>query len=307
MSLYEKASFLLYGHTGHVFSIAHTSAGTICSGSSDHSVRTWDIEETICDRVLLGHEGTVGTLSKLGTQLVSGATDGQIIIWDTRSANARVKQVHAHNSDVNCIDNIDEHTFVSGSSDMSLKIWDVRKLPESKESEFAGYMSFRTDDSENRISSSHGTVYAVRVGQVAGKRCFFTCCRNGVVSAIDEDGISVLQYEGHYNDATACGVSNKKLITGSSDKTVRIFDMESGKCEKTFTELHSGPVRAIHVKKDVFYSASNDGTIKEVDLETNTVTKTIERWGMQVQAVHSFNDTLYCGCDEEVIRAFSLK
>jgi len=77
---------ILQGHTGAVRSVALTSDGRrVVSGSSDGSVRLWEIESAIERAVLRGHEGAVNgvAVSSDGLRIVSASQDKTVRIWDT--------------------------------------------------------------------------------------------------------------------------------------------------------------------------------------------------------------------------------
>lgn len=52
------------------------------SGSSDNTIRLWDIEYGTCLRVLEGHEELVRCIKFDNKRIVSGAYDGSVIIYD---------------------------------------------------------------------------------------------------------------------------------------------------------------------------------------------------------------------------------
>lgn len=67
------------------------------------------------------------------------------------------------------------------------------------------------------------------------------------------------------------------VVTGSRDKTIRIWDCQTGQCLKTLTG-HDNWIRALvfHPTGKFLLSASDDKTIRIWDLTTGRCTKTIE-------------------------------
>ena len=58
----------------------------VVSGSSDNTIRLWDIECGACLRVLEGHEELVRCIRFDSKRIVSGAYDGKIKVWDLQAA-----------------------------------------------------------------------------------------------------------------------------------------------------------------------------------------------------------------------------
>src|SRR6267378_3231213 len=84
---------VLKGHTDSVNSVAFSSDGTqIVSGSSDQSVRVWDVSTRAEVKLLMGHTGNVKSVafSSDGMQIVSGSSDQSVRVWDA-STLAEVK------------------------------------------------------------------------------------------------------------------------------------------------------------------------------------------------------------------------
>ena len=75
---------------------------------------------------------------------------------------------------------------------------------------------------------------------------------------------------GHTNSVTAVAVTpdGRRLVTGSGDKTAKLWDIETGRCLQTFIG-HAGWVNAVAVTPDgsKIITASNDHTVKFWDLE----------------------------------------
>ena len=80
---------VLEGHTNYVMSVAFNHDGTkIVSGSSDNTIRVWNVDTGECIVTLEGHEGylrssveSVG-FNRDGTKIVSGSYDGTIRVWE---------------------------------------------------------------------------------------------------------------------------------------------------------------------------------------------------------------------------------
>jgi WD40 repeat protein len=78
----------LQGHTDYTCSIdASDSSNVALSGSSDHSMRLWDLRTGQCVRVMEGHEGDVYSVSMDSAckTAVSGSDDNTVKLWDLGS------------------------------------------------------------------------------------------------------------------------------------------------------------------------------------------------------------------------------
>jgi WD40 repeat protein len=142
----------LSGHSGAVMCLGSApggQAGTVFSGSVDHTIGRWDIHAGVLTARLGAEAGghsrsvhclTVAHATPLGEQaLFTGSRDHTIRIWDMRS-NACEHALVGHVGSVTCID-ADGWRLASGggynrgaddeeilSVDSSLRLWDLRKL-----------------------------------------------------------------------------------------------------------------------------------------------------------------------------------
>ncbi len=60
------------------------------------------------------------------------------------------------------------------------------------------------------------------------------------------------------------------LVTGSQDKTVRLWDITAGKLTNTL-QGHTNTVRCLHFDQDKIISGSDDGTCKIYNLVAGEV------------------------------------
>ena len=96
--------------------------GYLVSGSSDRTIKIWNLEDGTVKRTLTGHYKYVFALKELENRdLVSGSADEAIKIWDTE--NGTVKQEMKTGSGVNSFEVLHNGDLIS-ASDQSIIIWD---------------------------------------------------------------------------------------------------------------------------------------------------------------------------------------
>jgi WD40 repeat protein len=134
-----------FQHPNLVDAVAFNSAGTqLATGCHDGSVRIWDIAKGMVLKEIKAHAITVPTPQPAavyclawtsdGKQVISGGLDGSAKLWDA-TAGTLVKEFKAYNEKdspkghreaVFCVAlSPDGKTLATGSSDHSVKLWNV--------------------------------------------------------------------------------------------------------------------------------------------------------------------------------------
>lgn len=82
---------------------------------------------------LQGHSGPIPCVKFLNSNfLIAGSFDSMVSIWDLENPSMAIKMHQLHGGDVLCMDVYpdNQNIFLTGSSDLSCKIWDIRiKMP----------------------------------------------------------------------------------------------------------------------------------------------------------------------------------
>ena len=118
------------GHEQDIYSLDFASNGRhIASGSGDHSVRVWDIQENREILNLMIEDGvTTVAISPGGDYVAAGSLDRSVRVWDIRSGHliARLDGIDGHKDSVYSVAfGPDGETLVSGSLDKTIKMWQL--------------------------------------------------------------------------------------------------------------------------------------------------------------------------------------
>lgn len=124
----------LKGGLGPVLTLAAMPHNRLASGTTDCTVRVWDLTAGTCVGVLEGHEFPAFALEMLPRGLLaSGSGDGTIRLWDTTSMTC-VNVLAQRESDrlylsrrVNALALLSDGTLASASSDTTVSVWDTIK------------------------------------------------------------------------------------------------------------------------------------------------------------------------------------
>ena len=120
----------LEGHTFFVTAVVITPDGKqAVSGSSDHTLRVWDISSGTYLRSLEGHTDmvTAVAITPDGKQAVSGSSDHTLRIWDISSGTC-LRSLEGHTDVVTAVAvTPDGKQAVSASYDFTLRVWDISK------------------------------------------------------------------------------------------------------------------------------------------------------------------------------------
>uniref|UniRef100_A0A3Q2ZDL0 Sterol regulatory element-binding protein cleavage-activating protein n=1 Tax=Kryptolebias marmoratus TaxID=37003 RepID=A0A3Q2ZDL0_KRYMA len=103
--------------------VLRAAAGRVVTGSQDHTVRVYRLEDSCCLFTLQGHSGGITAIYIDQTMvLASGGQDGAICLWDVLTGS-RVSHVYGHRGDVTSLVCTTSCVISSGLDDI-ICIWD---------------------------------------------------------------------------------------------------------------------------------------------------------------------------------------
>eukprot|EP01098_Paradermamoeba_levis_P001002 TRINITY_DN11126_c0_g1_i1.p1 TRINITY_DN11126_c0_g1~~TRINITY_DN11126_c0_g1_i1.p1 ORF type:complete len:392 (-),score=83.09 TRINITY_DN11126_c0_g1_i1:103-1131(-) len=235
--LKHKHTFI--GHNGPVWCLTISIAsGVLISGSSDSTIKTWDITTGKLKQTYTGHEGIVHCIAVHGKTLISGSSDKTIKVWNLETMTV-LRTLRGMNHWVRAI-TVSNGRLYTGSYNI-IKVWDLTAFQCIKS-----------------ISTNCGSVYSLAL------------CGGYLMAGTYENTISVLdvntfdpivQLLGHAGAVYSLAVSGSRLFSGSYDNSIKVWDVEKFQCVQTVTK-HTSSVDALSSFGGFIYSGSADNSIK---------------------------------------------
>ncbi|NEP22897.1 hypothetical protein [Moorena sp. SIO3I6] len=227
----------LSGHGDSVNAVAVTPDGTkVISGSSDHTVKVWDLNTGAEIRTLTGHTSPVNAVAVTpdGTRVISGASDNTVRVWNLATGK-EILRFNGH----------------------SLPVVAVAVTPDGKEV----------------VSASIANYDSIKVWDL-------------------ETGQEELTLKGHRDIVRTVAITcDNRVISGSDDRTIKIWNLESGKMlyeliYKSYYSLYKVDAIAVNSDANILIAGcelitqnynSRISTIIMWDLKTNKVIKEFEK------------------------------
>lgn len=279
----------LAGHSDSVWSIAlNSDHQTLVSGSSDKTIKVWNLNTGQLIRTLSGHTDTVRSvaLSSDGQLLASGSGDKTIKLWNLQTGK-ELRTLSGHSGPIWSIAiSRDGQTLVSGSEDSTIKIWNLQ-----------------TGELRRTLKGHVGRVFSVALspnGEIASSGIDKT------IKIWSQNGELLRTLISHSGAVRAIAISpdGQKLASSSWDKTVKVWNLQTGELLHTF-EGHTDRVVSVTFGSDEqIASASIDKTIKIWSLSTGKLVRNLSGhsdWVLCI-AVSPSEQTLVSGSKDKTIK-----
>jgi len=206
----------------------------LISGSSDRTIRIWDLNHGFCVKEIQGYTERIHYLRVFTSPSASpsekicctrDSIDRKVIkLWDF---NARcLNELHGHTDTVSCLLITNKGDLISGSFDHLIKIWDMR----------IGRCKMTLIGHTSCVSCLH---------MMSNEECLVSGSRDNIIKIWSlNQGLCIQTLYGHTDWVNSLLIfmsenNNEQLISSSSDNTIRVWDLDLGKTIKVIrTDTH---------------------------------------------------------------------
>jgi len=287
-------SIPLVGHAQHIRVVTMTpDCSTIVTGGGGNEklAKVWDVAGK-CIKSLDNHTGFINAVAVTpdGKFVVTGSWVGDARVWDRVSDQST--QLRGHTDDITSVAiTSDGNTVITGSADKTVKIWD-RKTAQclctlSGYEMKADHIVISKDGSTfgARSPGYPGIISAVKVYDIAGNA-------RGTLTHQNE------KYVHYPMDIHGVGLApdGNIIVTGAVDKSVKVWEMTTGRCIKTLGEHPGWVLYAVLDPRNAHYciTVSRSYAVSCYCLELRNWDlisgQCIEKWNIPFGCMHYFVD-----------------
>ena len=286
----------------------------LASGLIDKSLKVWDITIGYCTQIIQAqsYNFSLISISQDGQILATGSGEKIIKIWDINTGNY-LQSLEGHLSEINTIAFSHKNKILAtGSVDRTVKLWDTTtgkclKTLQGR-TDFVHSVTFNRDAQILATGSQH----EIHLWDVNSGGCITTlfdyqnwlyslafspngqmlACGNigngnniirlWLVNSLDKANPQQVPnqiLQGHTDSIWSIAFSpdSKIIVSGSSDRTVKLWDSQTGQCLKTFVE-HTRPILSVTFSPDgkIIASCGGHSIIKLWDVVTGECNRTIK-------------------------------
>ncbi|KAJ3355954.1 hypothetical protein HDU83_002239 [Entophlyctis luteolus] len=235
--------------------------GKYVTGGNDNVIRVWDCETNNCIKELKGHTNAVSGVQFDDHKIVSCSFDRTIRIWCMRTFEV-IRILDGFRDGVACVHYVDE-ILASGCVDGTIRI---------------------TNTKAGKYFTLRGHTDWVNEVRIYNKRQLFSCSDDQTVRLWDLTTHTVVrEFVGHHDQVLCLSVSlpmprtaragvesegaAPRLVTGSLDKTLKVWDIDTGACLHTLFGHEEG-VMCVASDTLRIVSGSTANTVFVWDLES---------------------------------------
>ena len=280
----------LEGHASEIRAVALSHDGRYgLSGSTDNSMRLWDLTTFKPIQIFKGHTKQVWDVAFVPNtkHVLSASWDATVRLWDT--STGKDIRTFQHPIDVNAVVvSKDGRMMLTGCDDRHMRLWDLTKNEEVKKYPGHDDYCYACAFAPNGVHVASGSkdrravVYEMTSGKIVQKfeqnnavlgvafssdsKYLFTCGDSDVYVWDISTGKKAKAFEGkgsYLVNSMSLSADGRRLLTGGEDKMLRLWDTATGK-EIVSYPGHTMAILAVGISDDGrrALSGQQDGLIR---------------------------------------------
>lgn len=220
------------GHTDAVYGV-HLQGDHLVSVSADHTARVWGLKtQRLLYPPLIGHTGSV-TAAQFDAAahtdvVITGDTVGNVMIWRFSTGEAIKTITKAHNGTVLSI-HFDQRYLVTGGKDGKVRLWN-RRLLDVDHIDIPTFVARPTEGGRYQEYSLLAT------------------------------------FDGHEAAVNAVRLKDNVLVSGSGDRTMCIWSLQTGKILHK-VNIHQMGIACLQYNGQFIVSGSTDESVRIYDID----------------------------------------
>jgi WD40 repeat protein/serine/threonine protein kinase len=238
------------GHTDAVHSVCLSTDNRFAlSGSSDNSLKLWDIATGQCLCTFIGHANYVSSvcLSADCRFALSGSWDNTLKLWDVATGQCLRTFIGHAGSVLSVCLSADRRFALSCSSDSTMQLWDVATgICRHTFMGHTGPVQSVCLSADGQFALSGGNDKTLKLWDIATGKCLYT-------------------FMGHTDwvNSACLSIDGQLAVSASYDSTLKLWNIVTGKCLHTFIG-HADSVHSNTLSTDGQFvlSGSHDETLK---------------------------------------------
>ncbi|MEP7107962.1 MAG: NB-ARC domain-containing protein [Ferruginibacter sp.] len=279
----------------------------IISGANDGTIQIWDINSGMpVGKSFRNHEARISELIVCDHMIISGSIDGTIQILDLNTGMQIGKPLKGHSDNITRLI-VSRGKIVAEFTDSTIQVFEIRTgniicEPHTSISHDSGWTAWIS----SIIVSDDKIVF-----EYFENNPFYLVNISGVIIADLHTGEKIELKAGEIGGGqesriTRFVVSKGKIISGSTDGLIRIYDLSDGNQIGQPWKGHENSIGQLLVQDGKLISGSDDGTIRIWDLDAETqINDELKEHESTIGYLFSMDGKIISGSDDNTIRIWN--
>ncbi|MEM7726734.1 MAG: NB-ARC domain-containing protein [Cyanobacteria bacterium P01_A01_bin.45] len=278
----------------------------LATGSGEKIIKVWDIDTGLYLQSLSGHLSEINAIAfgSIEKRLATASVDRTIKIWDITTGKC-VKTLQGRADFVHSVIYSSYNRIIVSGSQHTIKFWDIDTheciSTFFEDKDWLSSVIISPDEKIIACTNIGNDNNVIRIWQIDS-------LNKNYIGEIDSNQVPHKILEGH-NDSIwsiAFNPDSKLIVSGSSDRSVKIWDSQTGQCLKTLYG-HNRPVLSVAFSPDgkTIASCGGHSIIKLWNFETGECYQTIQEKASYVIKFNSDSSILASGHTSGIVKLWN--